>query len=402
LRRLDGSRGEELDELGASGARYAAANSDWPSVVERLLTAVGLRRKHRDRGARIDQVVQTLEYGDAISDYALHVRRHLRELGYGSTIWVEGAGPGMTGEAAFFEANRVATADAVIYHHSIGSAIADRVAVLGVPKALVYHNITPAGFFAAYRPSFAELLQSGRDALPALCGKFDLYVVDSDYNALDLHEHGIAEARTIPVPVDFARFDVMPELDVLGDDAPGMRWLFVGRVAPNKGIRALIEALDAYRQCDGDVKLTIVGRFDPDDPYYHELTRLVMRRGLERHVTFAGVVTNRTLHAHYRRADVFVTLSEHEGFCVPVVEAMFFDLPVVALAATALPETLGAAGLLVERTADAAEIAALIHCLRTDSGLSARLLEAQRMRRRDFLPDQIYPHVERLVLDLTG
>jgi glycosyltransferase involved in cell wall biosynthesis len=150
------------------------------------------------------------------------------------------------------------------------------------------------------------------------------------------------------------------------------------------------------------VKLTIVGRFDPDDPYYHELTRLVMRRGLERHVTFAGVVTNRTLHAHYRRADVFVTLSEHEGFCVPVVEAMFFDLPVVALAATALPETLGAAGLLVERTADAAEIAALIHCLRTDSGLSARLLEAQRMRRRDFLPDQIYPHVERLVLDLTG
>lgn len=390
----------ELEAMASGGERYARINSEWPAVIARLQEAVGLTDGSRDRARRVDQVVQTFEYGDAISDYAMHVRNHLRRLGYRSKIWAQGIGPRVAGQATPFDLKKVASADAILYHHSIGTDITENVIALRVPKALIYHNVTPASFYATYRPAFSELLESGRAALSQLAGKFDRYVGDSDFNASELIEHGVSHVETIPVLIDFSRFDVTPDTGVLSDDAPGMRWLFVGRVAPNKGIGKLIEVLDAFRRCDRDVRLFIVGRFDPDDPYYLDLRRLVIERGLDGHVEFTNVVSDEQLAAHYRRADLFITLSEHEGFCVPVIEAMYFDLPVVALAATALPETLGKAGLLVEHAADAADIAALVFFLRTDADLAAKVLAAQRVRRKDFAPDRVYPKVEELVMGL--
>ncbi len=402
LRQVAMPENGEIEVMASGGELYARGNSEWSAVIARLRDAVGLSDAPCDRGKQVDQVVQTFEYGDAISDYAMHVRNHLRRLGYQSTIWAEGIGLRVATNATYFDRRRVEAADAILYHHSIGTSITDSVVSLRAPKALIYHNVTPAAFFSKYRPAFAELLEAGRAALVQLAGKFDKYVGDSDFNAAELTAYGVPGVQTIPVLIDYSRFDVTPDVDVLRDNAPGMRWLFVGRVAPNKGLRQLIEALDAFRRCDRDARLFIVGRFDPDDPYYDDLRGLVVERGLDRHVIFAGVVTDEVLAAHYRRADVFVTLSEHEGFCVPVVEAMFFDLPVVALAETALPETLGSAGLLVEREADAADVAALIFLLRTDHELATKVLEAQRTRRADFAPNRVYPKIQELVADLLA
>ena len=402
LRQAAAPTSGEIEAMAAGGEQYARLHSEWPAVIARLKEALGLTEVYHARGRRVDQVVQTFEYGDAISDYAMHVRNRLRQIGYESTIWAQGIGPRVTENATYFEQKKISSADAILYHHSIGTEITESVTALRKPKALIYHNVTPASFYSIYRPAFAELLEAGRAALSQLVGKFDKYVGDSDFNGLELLKHGVSSVETIPVLIDFSRFDVVPDTSVLRDDAGGMRWLFVGRVAPNKGIRQLIEALDAFRRCDKDVRLFIVGRYDANDPYYIELCRLVVEGGLERNVTFTNVVTDEILAAHYRRADVFVTLSEHEGFCVPVVEAMYFDLPVVALAETALPETLGQAGILVGRDADAADIAAVIFFLRTDPDLAAKVLSAQRLRRADFAPSRIYPKVQELVAELLS
>jgi glycosyltransferase involved in cell wall biosynthesis len=388
--------------MGARGADYARRNSDWPQVIERVLAAIGLAPPPRTRGKRIDQIVATLAFGDAVSDAAIGIRNRLRAQGYASEIWAERIDARVAGEASLFERRAVTAADAVLYHHSIGTGLTQRVAELPVRKAFVYHNVTPPAFYFAYDPAFAGLLEEGLLALADVAGQFDRYVADSDFNAAALRAHGVAAVETIPVPFDAARFDVMPDARVLGDERPGMRWLFVGRVAPNKGLSPLIAAVDAFRRRDSGVRLDIVGRYGPHDPYYAELQAQVEGSGLAAHVAFAGVATNAELTAYYRRADAFVTLSEHEGFCVPAVEAMFFDVPVVALASTVLPETLGAGGLLVEPGADAAEIAALLRCLRIDDGLRASVLEAQRARRTAFLPQRVYAQFERLAAELIA
>jgi len=354
------------------------------------------------RRRRVDQVLPTIEFGDAISNCALQLRRHLRESGYASDIWVDVRGDTVSREAAYFEPRAVAAADAILYHHSIGTELAERVAALDVPKALIYHNVTPAAFFADYRPALAYALDAGAASLKDIAESFDRVVAVSEYNAAGLRALGVSDVQTIPFMVDVARFEDAPQADALPGDGSAMRWLFVGRIAPNKGLRKLIEVADAFRRCCGELMLTIVGRWEADDPYLRELRELIAELDLTENVRFAGVVSDALLAAHYRHAEVLVTLSEHEGFCVPVVEAMFFDLPVVALAAAALPETLGSAGLLIEPSADIAEIAAAIVCLRDDPGLRASIVAAQRARREAFLPARIWPHIDRLVEALAS
>lgn len=394
----------ERVEMGSRGRSFAREMSSWPTVVARLLDAVGISDRTKGRGLRIDQVVQTLEYGDAISDYAMHVRSRLERLGYTSMIWAEGIGSLVADKAMPFDKEELAKADAVLYHHSIGTGITDRVLELRIPKAVIYHNITPAAFFSGYRPAFAELLANGRAELIKLVGSFDRYIADSNFNAEELLALGVAEVETIPVIMDFSRFDVIPNLAILeNEDGPrGTRWLFVGRVAPNKGLSRLLGAFEAFLCFDPNASLVIVGRYDDDDPYYAELRQTVAGARLETYVQFAGLVTDDVLSAHYQRADLFITLSEHEGFCVPVVEAMYFDLPVLALAATALPETLGSAGLLVERSASVEEIASLVYILCTDRPLRAAVLKAQREHRRSYAPTKIYPRIDKLVAELLG
>jgi glycosyltransferase involved in cell wall biosynthesis len=389
-------------EMGERGAEYARDKSDWDGVIDRLIQATGLDKSQRWNGKRVDQVVQTLEYGDAISDYATHVRNRLREVGFASTIWAEGIGPLVMGNADFYDADAIEKADAIVYHHSIGTAATEHVQSLRLPKAMIYHNITPASFFAPYRPKFAELLETGRDDLKKLVGAFDRYIADSDFNAAELRDIGVSEVETVPVIMDFSRFDVSADVELLAENSRGMRWIFVGRVAPNKGVHSLILALEAFLHFDHDAQLDIVGRYDVDDPYYAELRALVTVRRLERYVHFRGMVTDSQLLAYYQRSNIFVTLSEHEGFCVPVVEAMLFDLPVVALASTALPETLGHGGLLVEPGTSPAEIAALIYLVRVDPHLGPTIVAAQRERRTTFLPKRIYPKLEHVIAELLA
>lgn len=404
LFQFDRGDDDQLRALGRSGEQYAKEHADWENVLDRLRAATGLKvpQRSRRRHRRIDQFVQTLEYGDAISDYAVNIRQRLHTLGYESTIYAESIGPLVADEAVPYDPERIDRADAIIYHHSIASAGTQHIVASSLRRALVYHNITPAEFFRPYSESFAELLEIGRRQTTSLMHSFDVFVADSEFNARELIDMGAASVKTIPVVVGFSRFDCSPNRAILAKRSRGIHVLFVGRVAPNKGLTMLIDTFEAYRCFDENAALTIVGRYSEMDPYYRQLKAAVIDRGLDDAVKFVGIIAEADLLSYYQSADLYVCLSEHEGFCVPLVEAMYFDIPIIALATTAIPETLGQGGLLIEPGTDCIEIAAAMHAVCTDRSLRLKLIDAQRERRQFYRPDISEKRIDGLVEALTS
>jgi glycosyltransferase involved in cell wall biosynthesis len=403
MTRLQKLSAGERSDLGAAGESYAREFADWSHVLTRLERAIGAAEPSENIGAkRIDQFVQTLEYGDAISDYAQRIRHRLRQLGYASDIYSEGIGPKVLNEAIPFESALLKKAAGLIYHHSIASAATETVINLPVKKALVYHNITPPEFFEGYDPTFAGLLSRGREQTAEILPKFDRLIADSEFNAEELRNMSDQPVSTIPVIVDFRRFDVLPDPTVMARNFHGISILFVGRVSPSKGLLSLVDAFESYVCFNPDARLNIVGRYNPADRYFKKLSNTIIERRLEKNISLIGTVTEAELCAYYRTADLFITLSEHEGFCVPLVEAMYFNIPILALGATAIPETLGPGGLMVDNVTEPLEIGALIHQIFADRDLRVKILQAQQQRRVFFEPDIAERRLDSFVREFIG
>jgi glycosyltransferase involved in cell wall biosynthesis len=387
--------------LAAQGTEYAAEHADWDRAISRLRSAIGIDAPSAAprNGKRIDQVLEGFDDGDAISDYARHIRRRLQGLGYESNIYAVNL-PSWIEDGKLLAPGSLANADAVVYHHSIGSRALDNVLASSGRKAIIYHNITPPECFEPYAPAIAQQLAHGREQLAALTTKFDIFIADSDYNARELHDLGAPAVRTISVVNDFRNLDCSPK-NLRSSFDRATTWLFVGRVVPNKAFHALIDAFEAYLALEDDARLLVVGKYGLSDPYYIDLKKTLEERRLDPYVYFTGFAHEPHLVAAYQSADVFVCLSEHEGFCVPLVEAMFFDLPIVAKALAAVPGTLGNAGLLLEPDADACDVAAAVHEVCTNDDLRSQIIASQRARRIDFLPERIVPLIDQLAADLT-
>ena len=181
----------------------------------------------------------------------------------------------------------------------------------------------------------------------------EMSFADSSFNEAELLELGYGKTQVCPILVDLEEYHIPPDprtLDWLQSrrEHSGSQWLFVGRVAPNKCQHDIVAAFAVYRRVfEPDARLTLVGGATSPS-YRHALDRLVHELGVAGNVDVVGSVSSGQLLAHWAVADVFVCLSEHEGFCVPVLEAMELGVPVVAYAATAVPETVGDAGLLLD------------------------------------------------------
>ncbi|HFQ90315.1 MAG TPA: glycosyltransferase, partial [Desulfobulbus sp.] len=173
--------------------------------------------------------------------------------------------------------------------------------------------------------------------------------------------------------------------------------LFVGRVVANKCQHDLIRAFGLLRRFDPSARLLLVGGYDEREAYYRDLVRLIDELGLRGDVFFAGKVDDSYLHAYYRTAHLYWSMSEHEGFGVPFIEAMWFDIPVLAYRSSAVPETLGEGGLLFTDKGDLEQVAALAHLLVREQDLRDRVLAAQQQRRLDFLPENVLPVLGRLL-----
>jgi glycosyltransferase involved in cell wall biosynthesis len=300
---------------------------------------------------RVHQLLAALSYGDAIGNEALAIQRHLRAAGHESDVFAELVHPRVAHLARpLREYPAVSSPETVcIYHFSIGSA-AGRL-IHGAPDRLVviYHNITPARFFLGFHPHLAGLCYHGRRELETFAGRTELGLGDSEYNRRELEAAGVARTGVLPIVLDLSLYERRPSPVVrrLYDDGR-TNVLFVGRVIPNKRIDDLVRAFAAFqRWVRPHSRLLLVGDHRGHERYYDRLLELVRELGV-REVVFTGHVDDQELYACYRAADVFLCLSEHEGFCVPLQEAMHFGLPVVAYEAGAVRETLRGGGLLLQ------------------------------------------------------
>jgi len=339
----------------------------------------------------VHQVLATLGYGDAIGHEVLGIQRALTAAGYESEIFVETADERVEHLTRDYR-NLLDTADAgrlLLHHFSIGSK-ASRVAfALPDRMALIYHNITPPEYFVDVHDLLVELCFKGRRELAAYVNRCEVALGDSEFNRQELDAIGFARTGVLPVVPDFSHLDGTPDPFVARDfDDEWVNLLFVGRVIPNKRIEDLIRVFHAYKTgFNPRARLIVVGAHSGFEAYLAMLHALARRLGVH-DVHFTGHVSNAELAAYYGIADVFLCASEHEGFCVPLVEAFHMDVPVLAYAAAAVPSTMDGGGVLYEDK-DPVHVAALVDAVIGDAAMRERILAGQhaalgRLRSRDF------------------
>ena len=338
----------------------------------------------------VHQFHGVVAYGDAIGNDILNLRRMLRDLGCLSDIFAEFPQRNFESRArSYREYRKVSAPDTVLLcHFSIGYS-ADILAWLrSLPdrKVLIYHNITPHPFFAGINDVFHEATYAGRRQLGALQPLTVAGWGDSEFNRRELAERGWRNTSVLPIVFEPAMVDVKPDRAVLerySGDGPNI--LFVSRIAPNKRVEDVILVFYHLKKfIEPHARLLLVGSTDHVGRYVAYLHTLIERLDLT-DVIFTGHISRTELAAYYRLAHAYLCMSEHEGFGVPLVESMYFDVPVIGYAAAAVPETLGYAGVLVTRK-EHAEIAELVALLASDTPLRARTIQRQRERWQEFTP----------------
>ena len=339
----------------------------------------------------VHQVLATLGYGDAIGHEVLGIQRTLRAAGYPSDIFVETADPRLESLTRDYrELVDASHRDNLLLHHfSIGSKASRTAYAVPDRMALIYHNITPPEYFVGVHRTLARQCFRGRRELLAYVDRCDLALGDSEFNRQDLEALGFPRTDVLPVVPDFSHLDEEPQrfvADQFDDDWTNV--LFVGRVIANKKIEDLIRNFHAYHTLyNPRSRLLIVGVFSLFERYLAGLNHLVEELGA-RDVHFVGHVSNAELVAYYEVADLFLCASEHEGFCVPLVEAFYKQVPVLAYAATAVPATMDGAGVLYEDQ-DPVYVAGLMDSILSDTPLQDRIVDDQleavrRLRSKDF------------------
>jgi glycosyltransferase involved in cell wall biosynthesis len=334
---------------------------------------------------RVHQLVAGASPGDAIYDHALLIQRALLDWGYESTIYACNVHPTLERKIPHFLHYQPRRDDVVFFHYSIGSELSAFVRRLPCTVVLIYHNVTPPEYLEDVSSEMARQVRQGQDELPEFKEKVHLALADSAFNLEDLVESGYPRVGVLPIALDEARYQVTSNpalLQEYGDDHTNL--LFVGRIAPNKRQDDLIKVFYYYHLIQPESRLLLVGQaWDPAKRYLKHLEGIVDYLGLGKAVVFTGHVPFNELVTYYRLADAFVCMSEHEGFGKPLIESMYFDVPVIGYAAAAVPYTLGDAGILVHQK-NYPLIAELIDLLLTDKSLLEKLLTGQRNRFETF------------------
>ena len=409
LERMDEA---QLLEFGSKGREYAQQYAKWDTVIDRYASILGLKgdegAKEKDRDWNtlhtIHQLTPGFAYGDAISNQAILIRELLKSKGYKSEIFTEHLDPLMTHEANLFKDGKGIKEDVgLIYHHSIGAGLTDFVINHPGSKSLIYHNVTPPELVRDVDPELAKKLEQGLTDLGRLAPHFPVSAGDSRFNSSELEENGFTSPIVLPICVAPEKWNIQADPNMMARLQDGKdNFLFVGRLVANKCQHDLIEAFAVYRSMYGNCRLILVGGFIEEEGYYQFLIKQVRSRGLEGDVLFTGKIPDSTLHACYRCSHLYWSMSEHEGFGVPLIESMWFDVPVLAYKSSAVPETMAEGGLLFTDKQDVNQLAATARLLIHDQEVRSKVISGQRKRRKDFLPEAIEPQLSALVRGMNG
>ena len=329
----------------------------------------------------VHQLVAGFARGDAISQEAVILRDLCRGMGMTSDIFAPA--DRVTADAAdechSLELLRDKPADILIGHYATTSPFEDVWLNSAARKVLLYHNITPAEYFVPFDAVLAAQLRVARERLPSILRRVDAVWAVSEFNAAELRQAGAGIVRVFPLIFDSRRLDISPAPTCRGLQPDMTNILYVGRIAPNKCIEELIAAFACYhRSINARSRLAIVGSERAAPAYFMMLRLYAAELGLEA-VCFERYVLPEELPAYYSAANLYVCTSRHEGYCLPLIEAMYKGVPVIARNVGGMPEALGGAGVLFDDLS-ATGLAALFDRVLSDGALRAEVLAAQRAR----------------------
>jgi glycosyltransferase involved in cell wall biosynthesis len=357
----------------------------------------------------IHQFLPVLRKGDATGDHTLRIRDVLRDMGIVSHIWCQHNDTRdrrLARDFRDFDAYRPSGQAWVLYQASTGSPVADYVIARPEPKIIDYHNMSPSHLWEAWEPHRAVELEMGRRQLAALAKETQLALADSAYNELELIDLGYDNTAVVPI---------LLELDELASTADpgrvraleaekakgGATWLFVSQIMPHKAHHDLVMAFAIYRRVfDPDARLYIAG-FPGCLGYLDAVREFVSALGLDDAVRIHAPVSEEEKMAFFTAADVYVSVSEHEGFSVPPLEAMAHDVPVVAYGAAAVPATVADAGVVL-RDKTPSVVATAVHRVLSDGALRNQLTANGRRRIQDFRFETTAEKLRGLIRDLIA
>ncbi len=330
---------------------------------------------------KIHQLLPCLRHGDAIGNHTLEIQRILRRWGYESEIYADDIHLDMRSYAKSYKKlkGRHLKDAILIYHFSVGSPISEFVKTLPNKKLLIYHNITPGSFLRGYDDYIREVLDQGRNELRHFASLCDLALGDSEFNRQELETFGFAKTGALPIILDFEKYTRSLNVNVMNRYKDGFKnILFVGRVVPNKCQEDVIQAFYLYtRYIQPRSRLFLIG-LGGIERYDCMLDVFIKQLQLD-NVHLTGKVTDEELAAYYHIADLMLCMSEHEGFSVPMIEAMHIGIPVLAYNATSIPYTLDDAGVLINEKRYA-EIAEMMDLLIENQPFREKILHSQQQR----------------------
>lgn len=341
---------------------------------------------------RIFQMLSSLSYGDAIGNVVLALRDAIQALGYETEIFAEYIDSRIPAGSAkkLSHLPVLCENDVMINHLSNGSGWNRHFGSFPCRKIVYYHNITPPHFFEDVSVDLQMNCYWGLKEVEYLADKVDYCLAVSEFNKQDLRRMGYGQKiDVLPILIPYEDYDKTPSkkiLDKYGDGRTNI--LFTGRISPNKKQEDIIKAFFYYKNyMNQDARLFFVGKYAGMEAYYEQLKRYTEALELK-DVYFTGHIKFDEILAYYRVADVFACMSEHEGFCVPLVEAMYFGVPIVAYDSSAIADTLGNGGILTEDK-DPKLVAEIINRLVQDGTLRKEIISRQKEQLKRFEYDKV-------------
>ncbi len=330
---------------------------------------------------RVIQMIDTLNFGDGVGNVVMQLKGILDDLRIENQIYSKWWDERVADYREDIDKYRPMKSDLIIYNFAGKSMILEQVAGYPCRRLIYYHNVTPPEFFRACDPEAYKNCKEGLEQLKENLQRFDGFWAASPFNAMDLISYGadITETDVLPPYFDFEELENAPYdrklLHQLQNGEPYI--LFVGRVAPNKRFEDILRVFENYyRYHSQNIKLYLVGDSAQKNDYTDALYAQVDQMTAKNQVVFTGKVTAKELYSYYRGASVFLCMSEHEGFCMPLLEAQHFGIPTIGYASCAVPDTMGGSGVLLYKR-DYALIACLLDSVLHDERLRNSIIEKQ-------------------------
>lgn len=336
---------------------------------------------------KVFQLLPTLVYGDGVGNETLVIDKILKSLGYETKIYAENIDKRISSKTADVIARmpELYQADVVIYHLSTGTVLNETVGKLKCKIVIIYHNITPPHFFNEYSISATERSKQGLKGVEELRENAHYCIADSYYNKQQLIQMGYrCRIDVVPVIVPFKDYEKKPSKSIINKYNDNyVNIVFVGRIVPNKKQEDIIKSFYFYKNYINDKsRLFLIGSYSGMERYKIHLDKYIQSLGLD-DVHFTGHIKFNQILSYYKLADIFLCMSEHEGFCIPLLEAMYFQIPIIAYASTGVKDTLGDCGFQI-REKNCKMTAEMIDYIIKKEEFRKQLIERQNLRLMNF------------------